>query len=225
MKYIQSIMAILLVAVTASCTDMKGDSSNGSDGGDNKPKKFASMADAAVAAKEDMIAASETVDFGVNKEKLRTAEPGNAIYKYEIEWNALMKADSNTTLENITGKNPVTIVPLVTREEVVTVISLMEDNGEYGIGGLGDRQLSTELDMVRRADSLGMVADITVYEIPNLQVTVYGVKGSNRYYTSYNNNSIRQGLEPKQLVEVLKADARRFEKMYGDDLRKGDLVR
>lgn len=225
MKYIKSIIAILLVAGTASCTDMKGENNNGSDGGDNKPKTFASVSDAAVAAKEDMIAASETVDFGINKEKLRTAEPGAALYKYQVDWNALMKADSNTTLESIAGNDAVTIVPLVTRGEVITVISLNGNNGEYGIGGLGDRQLSTELDMVRRADPMANEGAIGIYEIPNLQATVYAVKGSNMYYTSYNNNSIRQGLEPKQLVAVFKAEARRFEKMYGDDLRKGDLVK
>lgn len=216
---------MLLLTVVASCTDMKGDNNNGSDGGDEKPKQFTSATEAAVAAKEDMLTAAETVDFGVDKGKLKSSEPAAPVFKYELNWDGLLKADTNTTPESVAGRDAVTFVPLVNQGEVVTVVSLRDENGSYGIGGLGNKQISTELDMVRRANPTGMQGEINIYEVPNLQATIYTVKGSGLYYTSYNNNSIRQGLTAKELVDNLRMDAQRFEKQFRDDLRKGKLVK
>lgn len=224
MKHIKSIMPILLLLVAASCSNMKNGGDN-TDGGDSKPKQFASVTEAAVAAKEDMLAAAETVDFGINKDKLKSAEPGTPVYKFDINWDALLKADSGATPESMAGRDAITIVPLINKGEVITVISLMDNDGQYGIGGLGDKQISSELDIVRRADSAGMQNEISIYEIPNLQATIYSVKGSNMYYTSYNNNSVRQGMTADVLIRVLSADAQRFEKQFRDELKKGDLVR
>lgn len=216
---------LLLTLAAASCTDMKGNNNGNADDGESKPKQFTSATEAAVAAKEDMLAAAETVDFGIDKAKLKGSEPGAVVYKYEIDWDALLKADTSASLESVAGREGVSIVPLINNGEVVTVISLRDDNGNYGIGGLGDKQISTELDMVRRADKLGSQTAVSIFEVSNLQATIYAVKGSPYYYTSYNNNSIRQGLTAKELVETLRMDALRFEKRYREELQKGKLVR
>lgn len=217
-------MPALLMLTAISCTNMdNNNSADAQDGG--KPKIYATATEAAVAAKDDMLKAMETVDFGINGDKLRNAAPGAPVYRYELDWNALLKADSASTPENMAAHGAVTIVPLINKDEVITVVSLMEDNGQYGIGGLGDKQISNELDMVRRADSLGMQGEVSIYNVPNLQATIYTVKGSNMYYTSYNNNSIRQGIIGPELVKLLKADAMDFEKRFRDELKKGDLVK
>lgn len=215
-------MLFMLTAI--SCTNMNNNNNaDTQDGG--KPKTYATVTEAAVAAKEDMLAAMKTVDFGINGDKLKSATPGAPVYRYELDWNALLKADSAATPENMATHGSVTLVPLINNNEVITVVSLMENEGQYGIGGLGDKQVSNELDMVRRADSLGMQSEVSIYEVPNLHALVYGVKGSNMYYTSYNNNSIRQGMTAPQLVKVLKADAMSFERQFRDELKKGDLLK
>lgn len=215
---------MLLMLTAISCTNMNNNNNaDAQDGG--KPKTYATVTEAAVAAKEDMLEAMKTVDFGINGDKLKSATPGAPVYRYELDWNALLKADSAATPEDMATQGSVTLVPLINNNEVITVVSLMESEGQYGIGGLGDKQVSNELDMVRRADSLGMQSDISIYEVPNLQALVYSVKGSNMYYTSYNNNSIRQGMTAPQLVKVLKADAMNFERQFRDELKKGDLLK
>jgi len=224
MKHIKSIMPMLLMLTAISCTNMdNNNSADAQDGG--KPRTYATATEAAVAAKEDMLEAMKTVDFGINADKLKSSAPGAPVYKYELDWNALLKADSASTLENMAAHGSVTIVPLINKDEVITVVSLMENDGQFGIGGLGDKQVSNELDMVRRADSLGMQSEVSIYEVPNLQALVYSVKGSNMYYTSYNNNSIRQGIIGPELVKVLRAEAMNFEKQFRDELKKGDLLK
>ncbi len=225
MQHFKLLAPVLLIMFTAiACSNMKNDNnSDGKNGGEEK--KFSTVTEAAVAAKEDMLKAMETVDFGISADKLKNAAPGAPVYKYELDWNALLQADTAAQPENMAAHGSVTLVPLINNGEVVTIVSLRDADGQFGIGGMGDKQVSNELDMVRRADSAGMQGEISIYDVPNLQATIYTVKGTNRYYTSYNNNSIRRPMSAPELVKVLRADAMIFEKTYRDELKKGDLVK
>lgn len=225
MKYIQSMILAFATMLVISCGNMKGDDNQNSNGGD--PKQYATTTEAAMAAKSDMLEAIDKVDFGVNKEKLRASSPGTAIATHNIDWDRLLNADTASLPEGIIGPENAKIVPLVNAGDVVTVVSLASRGNQYSVAALGDKQISSELDMVRKADPAGMQNEIRVYEIPNLQATIYAVMngGSATYYTSYNNSSIRQGIDGKTLMAVLKADAQRFQKMYGDDIKKGKLVK
>lgn len=223
MKFLKSIIAMVgISAICTSCDTMTAQSEN--KGHDSQKKTYTSANAAALAAKQDMMEASSQVAFGINKEQLRAATPANPIMKQTIDWDALLKADTNTIPEALKGNDNVTIVPLVNDNNVVTVISLMHEGEQYTIGGLGDKQLSSELDMVRKVEPKGM---IQIYEVPNLNATIYSVEGNSavRYYTSYSNYSLRQALDSRTLIGLLRADAARFEKMYGDQLKKGKLVK
>lgn len=227
MKYIQSIIAILMLTVMVACNDTNG---KGQDGNatNEPPKKYTSAAEAANAAKQDMLAAIENkVAFGIDAEKLRAANPGAPLMRYNLQWNALLKADSSANFGTMAESNPATIVPLINNNEIITVIGIKEDNGSYGIGSLGDKQISTELNTVAMATGK-MTENIKIYELPNLNATIYEVtldSAKNMYFTSYNNNSIRQGMEAARLLPMLRADAEVFEKTFGEQLKKGKLVR
>ncbi len=209
-------------AICTSCDSMTAQNDRNSK--DNQKKTYPSANAAALAAKQDMIDASSQVAFGINKEQLRAATPANPIMKQNIDWNNLLKADSSTIFEDLKSNDNVTIVPLASDDNIVTVVSLMHEGDQYTIGALGDKQLSSELDMVRKAEPKGM---IQIYEVPNLNAVIYSVESDSttHYYTSYNNNSLRQAIDSRTIIGVLKADAARFEKMYGDQLKKGKLVK
>ena len=209
-------------AICTSCDSMTAQNDRNSK--DNQKKTYPSANAAALAAKQDMIDASSQVAFGINKEQLRAATPANPIMKQNIDWDNLLKADSSTIFEALKGNDNVTIVPLASDDNIVTVVSLMHEGDQYTIGALGDKQLSSELDMVRKAEPKGM---IQIYEVPNLNAVIYSVESDSttHYYTSYNNNSLRQAIDSSTVIGVLKADAARFEKMYGDQLKKGKLVK
>ena len=209
-------------AICTSCDSMTAQNDRNSK--DNQKKTYPSANAAALAAKQDMIDASSQVAFGINKEQLRAATPANPIMKQNIDWNNLLKADSSTIFEDLKSNDNVTIVPLASDDNIVTVVSLMHEGDQYTIGALGDKQLSSELDMVRKAEPKGM---IQIYEVPNLNAVIYSVESDSttHYYTSYNNNSLRQAIDSRTIIGVLKTDAARFEKMYGDQLKKGKLVK
>jgi hypothetical protein len=120
----------------------------------------------------------------------------------------------------------VTAVPLIIGPEVVSIVTLRNENNQFGVATLGDKQLSTELNMVSQLTS--GLQNVSILEVPNLNATVYAVKdsaGASWYHTSYNNNSIRQPMPAADLVRALRADAEAFQKQFGDELKKGKLVR
>jgi hypothetical protein len=224
MKYFQFIISILFTVLTLSCANMKGEGNNG--GEEQKAQTFGTVAEAANAAKVDMMAAADNVNFGVDKEKLRSATPGNPIMKYNVDWNAVLQSDSAASLENLAKGEPVVTVPLIIGPEVVSIVSLRNDNNQFSIGGLGDKQISTDLDMVSKSTGNG-INNVAIYEVPNINATVYMVKDSaaSRYYTSYNNNSIREPRNGSELMRMIKADAMEFQNKFGEELKKGKLVK
>lgn len=224
-KYLQSIATLLMLFVMISCNDTNGNSQDGRSA--DQPKTYPSPTEAANAAKKDMLdAMDQKVAFNIDKEKLRGANPAAPVMQYELQWDALLKADSSTGFAKLGANDPTTIVPLINGNEVVTVIGVREDKQAYSITTLGDKQLSSELDLVSRAS--GKTSDnIKIYEIPNLQAMIYEVmldSAKTMYFTSYN-SSLRQGMEASQLLPMLRANAEAFEKQFGAEIRKGKLVR
>jgi len=221
MRYIKLVMLVLMLLVL-SCGNM--DTNKVQDGAGAGKKEFTDAASAAAAAKEDMLNAMSSVDFGVDKEKLRSSAPGASVMKYDLDWNSILNADSATKPESIAGNEAVTIVPLVNGSDVVTVVSLMGGNGKYGIGAIGDKQIATELDMVKKAAGQ---AEVRIYQVPNLDAMVYatGKDTATMYYTAYNGNSIRQPMTAASLMRMLRADAETFMRVNGDAMKKGRLVK
>lgn len=227
MKHIQSIIAVLLSILVMSCTEMNNETDkNDQSSNSSKPQAtYNSTQEAALAAQKDMISASEQVNFGVDKNALRDALPGNPIVKNNVDWNSLLQADSNASMASISSNAKSTIVPLVNNGNVVAVVSLSNKDQQYAIAGLGDKQISDELDMVWRMTKGGQ-AGVTIYEIPNIQTMVYEVIMDNEpyYYTSYSGNSIRRPVSKAELIPALQRAARVFEKEYKGKINN-DLVR
>ncbi|WP_276134161.1 hypothetical protein [Polluticoccus soli] len=226
MKLTQSILAVIFMVAATSCGDMKGGDNN--NGGDEKPKTYGTAAEAAEAGKADMLKAMENgVNFGVDRAKLESSKPGQPIMKQAVDFNALLQADSSTNLERMTTGEAVTAVPFIIGPEVVSIMTLRNEGNQFAVGTLGDAQLSTELNTVSQATGGAAQGKVTIYEIPNLNATVYAVGDSAGilYYTSYNNLSPRQPLRAPELMRMLQAEAQNFQKQFGDEIKKGKLVR
>lgn len=229
MKYLKSIIPALLAILVMSCTEMNNDTDNkdqSSNGDKQTQTTFATADDAAKAGQRDMLAAMDKVNFGIDKNALKGATPANAIVKNEVDWDKLLNADSSATFASMSGTGRTIIVPLVNKSSVVTVISLQNKDQKFVVGGLGDKQLSDELNMVWRMTKGGQ-GGVTIYEVPNVQATVYEVTMDNEpyYYTTYNGNSIRSAMAMPDLLKILKSDARRFQKQFGDKTKGNNLVK
>lgn len=219
MKKIKLIIASVLCVLALS----QGIMSLAQDKGDNKTR-FSTPEEAAMAAKQHMMQAMEQVNFGVSKDKLERTTAGPVATQYLINWDALLKADNNARPEDMTQAGNIDIVPLVIDKEVVTVISLKGKDGGYAIGGIGDKRISYELDMVRHIEPEAIKGGVNIYEVPNLDANIYAVSSSGKYYTSYK-SSIRKAQSASDIMQLLLDDARNFERKYGEQLRKEGLLK
>lgn len=226
MKLTQSILAVIFIIAATSCGDMSKGSDN-NNGGDEKPKTYGTAAEAAEAGKTAMLKAMDNgVNFGVDRAKLQSSKPGQPVLKQMVDFSALLRNDSAVTLEKIATGEPVTAVPFIIGPEIVSIMTVRQEGNQFGIGTLGDMQLSTELNAVSQATGGAAPRSVTIYEVPNLNAIVYAVGDSARttYYTSYNNMSPQQPLNAAELMRLLQADAQNFQKQYGDELQKGKLT-
>lgn len=174
----------------------------------------------------EVLKSGRDLNLGVSAEELEGASAGTPVKRQVLQFDALMKLDSNSRLSDIVDKEAsmTSIVPFVKGSEVVTVVEVAEAKGELRLAGLGGMSLSSDLSAVMRASGS---KNITAYEVPNLQTMIYAVgedKGV-KYYTSFQGNSIRQAVPASLLLPAVQAAAERFQKEYGSVLQKEQLVR
>lgn len=223
MKKVNKILPALAVVMIIGCANMS-DKNDAPQENEGQKNEYNSAKDAAMAAKEDMVKAMEQVDFGVDRNKLSDAVPGEPITTYMIKWDELLNASQGSTPAKLSVAESIVIVPLQNGEEVVTVISLDNRKGSYKIAGIGDQQIAYELDAIRRVDNQSTESTIRIYKVPNLNAIIYEVDKTQTYYTSYSNNPIRKGMKADDIIPVLKVEAQEFQKNYGDQLKEGKLV-
>ncbi len=116
----------------------------------------------------------------------------------------------------------------VSAEAVATIVEVSRDDQGWRVVGLAGKDVADDLTVVRRTTGDTEPYAITLYEIPNLQARVYGVRknGSETLFTTYRNRfSLGKGVTAAVLIPVLKADALEFRRQYGDTLKQKRLVR
>lgn len=192
----------------------------------NNMKEIAEVANKGKQDLLEVLKSGRDLNLGVSAEELEGASAGTPVKRQVLQFDALMKLDSNSRLSDIVDKEAsmTSIVPFVKGSEVVTVVEVAEAKGELRLAGLGGMSLSSDLSAVMRASGS---KNITAYEVPNLQTMIYAVgedKGV-KYYTSFQGNSIRQAVPASLLLPAVQAAAERFQKEYGSVLQKEQLVR
>ncbi len=191
---------------------------------------YASAKAAAEQAQADLLSALDSglgLNLGVDRATLASAVPGPEIAQAGISFKQLLLADSMTTLRQMADDQLNVIVPLMNKQSVATVVGLSRSEEGWQVAELAGQATSNDLNEVLAATGAAASA-VTVYQVPNLQATVYAVNRGQEYvsyHTSYNGRSIQEGYDERGLLQQLKADAVVFQRTYGNELQKQQLVR
>ncbi len=233
MKTLNKILMIGIALFASNCTQ-PGSTTSATEQKMERPKTFNTVADAAKAAKADMLAAMEQkVNFGVDKEALRGAEPGAEISMMTLDPAMLMKADTGMHLNKLAMDAGKMLVPFVNIDNVAAVAFLSSSDNQFNITGLGDKFLTDELKTVYLMNQK-MQGRISIVQVQNLNATLYLIgnpKGSENnphggyVLSSYNGHNLREPLNEREFMAVLAKDARMFIEQYGAQLKKDKLVR
>jgi hypothetical protein len=226
MKTFNSIVSALAVCILiCSCSDKEEHNNTSSSN-----EVFASQEEAVLKAKSDLIQvirSAPEVHLNLNAEQLDKAQPAKVIRQVEIDFDRLLQADdSSKNLMQLVKGEKNNIVPLQDGNTVVTVILTHKLANGWGISGLASAQLSSEINAVYNSIG-GSNAEITVYEIPNLHLSVYGVKrnGQEEYMVDFNQFTLREPQPISRLLPELKRAALEFEKNYGSEVKANKLVK
>ena len=202
---------------------------------EKQTQTFPDIEQAVSKAKADLVALlreQKDLNLGVDVAAVEGSQPGNPVRRVELDFDKLLQAEAASDLDALVTSERDTVVPLVAGTTVVTIVEVAGEGQQWRIVGLGGKDIADDLNEVRTAaagvEGSSAEANVTLYEVPNLQARVYGVKAgeAQQLFTNYGGRfSTRQAVDAATLIPVLRADAIEFQKTYGDVVKEKRLVR
>ena len=198
--------------------------------GNNERTSFSSAAAAANKAKSDLLAVLQSdpkINLGLDRATLEKSQPATPIKHYQVTFQKLLATESAGSFGNLTENEMTTIVPLVADNSVVTIAGVAKDDKGWRVAALADKSIANDLNELQGAGGDMAQGEITIYELPNSPVKVYGVKkdGSEVFHSNYPGFNIYEGVPAERLLSVLRRDAADFQNKYGAALKEQKLVR
>ena len=190
---------------------------------------FSNPQEAANKGKNDLLTvlrSRKDIALALEQQTIEKSQPAAPIKQYQITFEDLASADSFTTLRQ---NQMATVVPLVADGTVATVVEVAKDEAGWKIASLGDKSLSSELDVVRKA--AGPQTEIVIYDLPHSGEKMYAAMqpatggGGTVLYTNYAGFNLREPAPAERLLPVLKQDAAEFQRKYGEELKRQRVVR
>lgn len=224
-KYFLNLFTAAGLFLSAGCDSGQSDDKEGAE--QQKPRYHASETEAAESAKQDLLSVMEKnndLKLGVSREDLQNANPGKNVKWMTLNYESLLRIDTNTRFSALVGDQMNTVVPMVNNGRVVTVVTLTQQSEGWSVSGLASAWQSEDLNTVRQASGSD---NIVAYEVPNLQGVVYEVSadGGKQYFARVQDRfSLRQPVADSVLLPILKEEAMRWEKMHGDKLKQNEQL-
>lgn len=226
MKNLKYILIIISTPVLLySCTDKKN--GNNSQNGNQMENQFSSADDAVAKGKNDLLAILKNKQFTINIDSaaLKRSQPETPIPLYEVSFDRLLKSNGDSLITISTDSKKWNI-PLVDKNKIVATIATSKNEKGWQIDEVANPSISNDLNEIRASLNTPNML-IKVYEVPNINATLYETKieGRNMYFTKYNGQSLRQPVAADVIFNQLKTDALVFQRRFGEQLKKGKLVK
>lgn len=227
MKNLKHTLAILLLSVFLfSCSDKNNMGNSGQN--EIKENNFTSSGDAVSKGKADLISIlknNKEFSLNIDAAALERSKPESPILVFDVNFEKLLRADS-ATLATVAEDNKKSQTPLVDNARVVTVISTSKNEKGWQLDEITNNVASSDLTEIRGQFN-NMNVPISVFEVPNINATIYEVNADGRklYYTKYNGGSLKQPLSEDEIFKQIRNDAQIFQRQFGDQLKKGKLVK
>jgi hypothetical protein len=226
MKTILKSLLLLLsvIFILYSCKQENGEG----EGKMNEPKIFNTPEEAAAKAKSDLIEVLETnkdLDLGIDVEKLQNSQQAKMIQYADVDFQKLLTTENVQFLSDISNSPKSMLTPFVMMNSVIGIVEVGPERGGWKVVGLGNKPVKEDLNTARI--NLTGNADVTVYEVPNLQLYIYGVRKnvSETYYLNFGQHTLRDSTSIQDFYPELHESSIKFQREYGGILTKEQLVK
>lgn len=223
MKMMTKTMALVLVAIFlfSFSSNQEGDTNL------NQDKAFATPEEAAAKGKSDLVQALEMrkdLKLGIDLARLREAQQARLVRYGVVDFGKIIASKSVTSLGELVSSYKSMIAPFAQANEVVAVVEVAKSAGGWEVTALGNKPIRDDLNqagILRQGQGT-----LTLYEVPNLQVRIYSVKGDRgeRYFLNFEKFTLKDSVALSVFFPALRERAIRFEKEFGDQLKKERLV-
>lgn len=196
----------------------------------NSPQYFENSEEAVKKATSDLIEvinSKREFNFGINPNELQKAQMGSMIENYELNFDLLLKANAESSVSKMAEKPKNQLFPLYFDNKVITVVELRQEEKGWTISGFSSIGVANELNIIIQSTRDLQKSRIKKYEVPNLITNVYEVQMDNKtlLFSNYNDMfSFKESVNSERLLKVLIEDALKFQKEFGERLKKEKLV-
>lgn len=220
MKIVHYIIAIGMLAMIACTNTQPG----------NPPQYFANPEEAVKKATSDLlevIKSQKEFNFGISPQELQKANIGPMIQNFDVKFSILLRADSSITFSKLVDKAKNKLFPLYIDNRIITLVELREEEKGWLIGGFSSLGIASELNTIIQSFQSSDKINISIYEVPNLKTNIYEVQINNQtlLFTNYKDMfSLKEPTRSERIIPILREDALRFQKEFGEKLKKEKLV-
>lgn len=194
----------------------------------NGDKTFPTPEEAVAKGKSDLIRVLETnkdLNLGIDLSRLREAQQARLIRYAEVDFGRILTSDSVASLAEIVAADKSMIGPFVSNNEVVGIMEVGKMSDGWKVTGLANKAIMDDLNqtgLMRRPE-----ATVILYEVPNLQLMVYGVKGDRGeyYHLNFERFTLGDSVAISAFYPIMRERALRFYEQFGDELKRGKLVK
>ena len=211
MKNLKIIITTFLIGVTVTM--------NGQSNPDKRIKE------AALNGKADLIkilSTNKDFNFGVSPRDAEASQPASPIEEFTTDFKSLLN-DNVRDIFSISRPNEKFIVPLTTNNKVITTISIASNSKSTKVVEFINQQFTTELNELSPEIKRKGFEGVKIVRVPNIDAILY-IYGD-KSFTSYNGKNIKEPLNTSDIIRELQVDARKFQAEFGDQLKKGKLVK
>lgn len=218
----------LLMILINACGEKKTDLNLNNE---NSKQIFTTPEEAAQKGKSDLLILlknDKDLKLNIDVAKFENSKQGNFIRWNEIDFRKLINTDSVNSLSQINGEEKYTIAPFISENQFSGTVEIVKDKEGWKVSGLGNSSIISDLNEISRTIGIETGSlDITVYEVPNLQINIYQVNDTagSLYFLNYENFRLTEGVRINNLYPVLKGKAVAFQKEFGDLVKKQKLLK
>ena len=169
-----------------------------------------------------ILSENKDFNFGVNVRDLEGTETGSPIEEFTGVFKSLI-GNNVSNINEILLRNEKYIVPVTKAGQVITSITVAATNRGNKAVELVSKQYTTELNELPREIRGNNFKGLRIIVVQNLDAVLYVI--NDKCYTSYNGRNVKEASNVSEILIQIQKDARLFEEKFGEQLRKGKLVR
>ena len=213
---------LLIIYFVSSCTTQKGEIEM------TKDKIFPTPEEAAKEARNNLVQILESykdINLDINIDKLRKSKLTSLVQYVLVDFEKIISSDSVTSLSKIVASDKSIIAPFILNNEIIGITEVVKISDGWKVSGLGNKAIRDDLNYSRVLQTRN--PDVTLYEVPNLHLMIYGVNENSleMYFLDFEQFTLKEAVAIEEFYPMMRKRAIQFDKEFGARLKREKLLK